>query len=611
MAIETVISAYNAARGIGSSRSDASASAEPDDLMKGRTFIPRMSEASRQALIEAMQKAKKNRQERLAKKKETGEIGSGFPKTDLTSGQGSKADDKLNAVLIRDGIEPIPSDQAETKPKVAPINQTSTNNQNIEEEDPEEEVSDNLVSEQVVGEGPEQAASSGPTSEDLGAAIRRRRSLNENRRRFGPVFERIKNRRERQGTTVGETDNLETPEIVESTQSEVTTGTDIPSNTEVIQDQTSTEKKEKTRGFLKNIFKNKSQQGGVDEVSTDNNTAITNQEPNSPATITNETTEYESVLSSDEEGQAFIDNLNRGVNPAHQQNNYIQPENRQFSKQEGDRDFVGELTKLSPDKDPERGQFAETVLAAIKGSISGNLPEKNIQDFVREITQPNIQYQDAGMSYENLNNNHRYENIMRSLGIEDYPKYEDLYIKINGVPPSFNIAGEKQEGQVVRREAYNVYNLEGRKIWSSTSSGIMSPKIFSYNLGSALNNALYMETDPTEQELISLIKNDTDESKKKAEWDSFSSLQQRMYDNDFNKYKEKTKQAPRTTGEIKRLQKYAAYMLSRYNNLPADDKRALERVFRASSKIIDEVESKANGGKIPYYNKKRTIKYRK
>jgi len=66
---ETVISAYNAARGSGSSRSDGSGSADPDDLMKGRTFIPRMSEASRKLLIEALQKAKKKRQERLAKKK--------------------------------------------------------------------------------------------------------------------------------------------------------------------------------------------------------------------------------------------------------------------------------------------------------------------------------------------------------------------------------------------------------------------------------------------------------------------------------------------------------------------------------------------------------------
>jgi hypothetical protein len=114
---ETVISAYNAARGSGSSRSDGSGSADPDDLMKGRTFIPRMSEASRKLLIEALQKAKKKRQERLAKKKETGEIGSGLPKTDLTPVQRSRVDDSINEVLIRDGIEPIPSGQTEAKPK--------------------------------------------------------------------------------------------------------------------------------------------------------------------------------------------------------------------------------------------------------------------------------------------------------------------------------------------------------------------------------------------------------------------------------------------------------------------------------------------------------------
>jgi hypothetical protein len=75
---ETVISAYNAARGSGSSRSDGSRSSDPDDLMKGRTFIPRMSDESRKLLIEAMQKAKKKRQERLAKKKADQIVGTGY-----------------------------------------------------------------------------------------------------------------------------------------------------------------------------------------------------------------------------------------------------------------------------------------------------------------------------------------------------------------------------------------------------------------------------------------------------------------------------------------------------------------------------------------------------
>jgi hypothetical protein len=65
----TVTSAYNAARRSRDSQGQGSRSSDPDDLMRGRTFIPRMSEASRQLMIEALQKAKKKRQERLAKKK--------------------------------------------------------------------------------------------------------------------------------------------------------------------------------------------------------------------------------------------------------------------------------------------------------------------------------------------------------------------------------------------------------------------------------------------------------------------------------------------------------------------------------------------------------------
>jgi hypothetical protein len=85
---ETVISAYNAARGSGSSRSDGSGSADPDDLMKGRTFIPRMSEASRKLLIEALQKAKKKRQERIASRdKAESDISAASIKTGELMGQ--------------------------------------------------------------------------------------------------------------------------------------------------------------------------------------------------------------------------------------------------------------------------------------------------------------------------------------------------------------------------------------------------------------------------------------------------------------------------------------------------------------------------------------------
>jgi hypothetical protein len=65
----TVTSAYNAARRSRDSQGQGSRSSDPDDLMRGRTFIPRMSEASRQLMIEALQKAKKNRQERVASRK--------------------------------------------------------------------------------------------------------------------------------------------------------------------------------------------------------------------------------------------------------------------------------------------------------------------------------------------------------------------------------------------------------------------------------------------------------------------------------------------------------------------------------------------------------------
>jgi hypothetical protein len=67
----TVIGSYDAVRRSRDAQDQRSRSAdgEGDNLMKGRTFIPRMSAESRKLLIEAMQRAKKKRQERLAKKK--------------------------------------------------------------------------------------------------------------------------------------------------------------------------------------------------------------------------------------------------------------------------------------------------------------------------------------------------------------------------------------------------------------------------------------------------------------------------------------------------------------------------------------------------------------
>ena len=89
----TVIGSYDAVRRSRDAQDQRSRSAdgEGDNLMKGRTFIPRMSAESRKLLIEAMQRAKKKRQERLAKKKGAGEIGSALS-TDITQDQKNKAD---------------------------------------------------------------------------------------------------------------------------------------------------------------------------------------------------------------------------------------------------------------------------------------------------------------------------------------------------------------------------------------------------------------------------------------------------------------------------------------------------------------------------------------
>jgi hypothetical protein len=64
----TVIGSYDAVRRSRDAQDQRSRSAdgEGDNLMKGRTFIPRMSAESRKLLIEAMQRAKKKRQERIS-----------------------------------------------------------------------------------------------------------------------------------------------------------------------------------------------------------------------------------------------------------------------------------------------------------------------------------------------------------------------------------------------------------------------------------------------------------------------------------------------------------------------------------------------------------------
>jgi hypothetical protein len=76
----TVIGSYDAVRRSRDAQDQRSRSAdgEGDNLMKGRTFIPRMSAESRKLLIEAMQRAKKKRQERMAKKKADQIVGTGY-----------------------------------------------------------------------------------------------------------------------------------------------------------------------------------------------------------------------------------------------------------------------------------------------------------------------------------------------------------------------------------------------------------------------------------------------------------------------------------------------------------------------------------------------------
>lgn len=63
--LSTVLGSYNATRGRRDGQDQRANSADPNNLMQGRTFIPRMSEENKKLLIEGLQKAKKKRQERL------------------------------------------------------------------------------------------------------------------------------------------------------------------------------------------------------------------------------------------------------------------------------------------------------------------------------------------------------------------------------------------------------------------------------------------------------------------------------------------------------------------------------------------------------------------
>ena len=59
-----------------------------------------------------------------------------------------------------------------------------------------------------------------------------------------------------------------------------------------------------------------------------------------------------------------------------------------------------------------------------------------------------------------------------------------------------------------------------------------------------------------------------------------------------------------------KVMKYAAAILSGGNRLTQEDVDALKKVFNASSKILNEMNSNANGGKIPIYNNTPVDRYR-
>lgn len=606
----TVISAYNAARRSRDSQGQGSRSSDPDDLMRGRTFIPRMSESSRQLLIEALQNAKKKRLERKANKEGVKDIGSSLPKTDLTPVQRSRVDDNLNSYLTREGIDPINTDQAqaETTDSIQGSNQGTV------------EGSNNTVPEQVVGEDSEQADSPKPTTEDLGAAIRRRKSLNENRRRFGPVFERIKNRRESQGTTVGEADNLETPventtntgqKVVESTQSEVSTEPNVPSNTEVIQDQTSTEKKEKTRGFLRNLLSKKESTTVVN-----NNTAESDV---SSVTTQDTDVDYSTAFQDEEEETRFTSIIQQGLNPTKEQNTYIPKEERTYQRQTGDRGFVKRFS--SGEKEPAEGErLAETILAAIKGSIEGELPESNeeLDNLVYGVRTPIMTRSDGqGRSHSNLTAEAKYINAMTALGIKDYPDFSELYRQVNGVEPPITSIGI-DEFQIDTR--YGLYNTKGEKIGVNGQSLAQSPaRIIESVFGSSFN---WLEdkdkrkaTNP--EELASLIIDQMNprsqqdllnkEQELREQW--FQVQNKRVYNGVEDWVERGLEEFKGEAGKLKALNKYSAAMLKK-GDLSEEDKEISELLFKATKIAIERSNGFAYGGKIPYYKKKQTLKFR-
>jgi hypothetical protein len=569
-----------------------------------------MSESSRQLLIEALQNAKKKRLERKANKEGVKDIGSSLPKTDLTPVQRSRVDDNLNSYLTREGIDPINTDQAqaETTDSIQGSNQGTV------------EGSNNTVPEQVVGEDSEQADSPKPTTEDLGAAIRRRKSLNENRRRFGPVFERIKNRRESQGTTVGEADNLETPventtntgqKVVESTQSEVSTEPNVPSNTEVIQDQTSTEKKEKTRGFLRNLLSKKESTTVVN-----NNTAESDV---SSVTTQDTDVDYSTAFQDEEEETRFTSIIQQGLNPTKEQNTYIPKEERTYQRQTGDRGFVKRFS--SGEKEPAEGErLAETILAAIKGSIEGELPESNeeLDNLVYGVRTPIMTRSDGqGRSHSNLTAEAKYINAMTALGIKDYPDFSELYRQVNGVEPPITSIGI-DEFQIDTR--YGLYNTKGEKIGVNGQSLAQSPaRIIESVFGSSFN---WLEdkdkrkaTNP--EELASLIIDQMNprsqqdllnkEQELREQW--FQVQNKRVYNGVEDWVERGLEEFKGEAGKLKALNKYSAAMLKK-GDLSEEDKEISELLFKATKIAIERSNGFAYGGKIPYYKKKQTLKFR-
>jgi hypothetical protein len=605
MAIETVISAYNAARGIGSSRSDGSGSAEPDDLMKGRTFIPRMSEASRQALIEAMQKAKKNRQERLAKKKETGKIGSGL-RTDVTEDQKTQADLGLEQFTSDSrlrgtynepsgttgtGVKPKPSSNLDESTDVAVESNVEENPAPVAEGEAEVEEKNTTTNN-----------TARPLVEDIKKAIAREKLKKENIRRFQFLSRRAQE-------TTGQ-NNITPQAAVTDEANAAPAATSEVETSQVTEPQFADESKEKARGFLRNILKKKIST----PVEASDNAEINNSQAPPPATDV----DYSTAFQDEEEETRFTSIIEQGLNPTKEQNTYIPKEERTYQIQTGDRGFVKRFS--SGEKEPAEGErLAETILAAIKGSIEGELPESNeeLDNLVYGVRSPIMKRSDGqGRANFNLTAEAKYINAMTAFGIKDYPDFSELYRQVNGVEPPITSIGI-DEFQIDTR--YGLYNTKGEKIGVNGQSLAQSPaSIIQSVFGSSFkwleDKDKRKATNP--EELASLIIDEMNlsqqdllnrENELRVQW---SQVQNKRVYNGVEDWVERgLEEFKGKEGKLKALNKYSAAMLKK-NDLSEEDKELLELIFNATKIAIGGNNGFAYGGKIPYYKKKQTLKFR-